>query len=143
MTIKRGGISEPISGNIFLKEIPAYCPKCAILHIQSKLGPRVYTEEELIAGQVPYDHNQWRQCYHCGTLVPIHDIPKEGSLTTDVERITTKFQTQRQDEYYKPPAHRRGFNERLSKEKEDDGIKDPELKRELKKGAKLISYSER
>lgn len=140
MTIKRGGIAEPISGNIYIKEIPAYCPKCHV----GKLQPRVYREEELIAGsQLPYDHNQWRQCYRCGTLVPIHDIPKEGQLTTDVERISTKFQTQREegDEHYKPPAHRRGFNERLD-QKQDDGVKDPELKRELKKGAKLLSYSE-
>lgn len=136
MTIKRSGIADPISANIYTKEIPSYCPKC-----QSKLGVRVYKEEELIAGQIPYDANQWKQCHHCGLLVPIHDILKEGQLTTDVERITTKFHVQREDEHYQPPKHRRGFNERLSKA--DDGIKDPEVKAALKKGAKLISYSER
>jgi hypothetical protein len=58
-----------------------------------------------------------------------------------VETITTKFSVQREDEHYQPPKHRRGFNERL--DKEDDGIKDPEVKAALKKGAKLLNYSER
>ena len=131
-------MAEPISGNIYTKEIPSYCPVCPL---PQRLGPRVYTEDQLIAGELPYDRNQWKQCYHCGTLVPIHDIPKEGQLTTDIERITTKFQTQKDSEHYEKPKHRRGFNERLDKGEEE--IKDPELKRELKKGAKLISYSER
>ena len=138
MTIKRGGMTEPISGNIYTKEIPSYCPVCPL---PERLGPRVYKEEELVAGELPYDHNQWKQCYHCGTLVPIHDIPKEGQLTTDIERITSKFQTQKGSEHYDKPKHRRGFNERL--EKAELEIKDKELKAELKKGAKLISYSER
>lgn len=132
-------MAEPISGNLFPKrEIPFHCPKC------EEQGVR--NDKTVLRVRLDYfmaDKDLWKQCYHCGTLVPTHDIPKEGQLTTDVERITTKFQTQKEDEHYKPPAHRRGFNERLSKDKEDDGIKDPELKRELKKGAKLISYSER
>lgn len=136
MTIKRGGMAEPISGNIYTKQIEPNCPKCK----RFKLGLRVYKDEELIAGQIPYDANQWLQCHHCGLLVPLHDIPKEGQLTTDIERITTKFTTQKESEHYDKPKHRRGFNERLDREEE---IKDPELRKELKKGAKLISYSER
>ena len=140
MTIKRGGISEPISGNIITKEIPAYCPKCAILHFQSRLQPRVYREDELIAGQLPYDHNQWLQCYNCGVSVPKHDIPNKGELTTDIEPIRSKFSIENVNERLEKPKHRRGFNERI--EREDD-IKDPEVKKALKKGAKLLSYSEK
>ena len=138
-------MAEPISGNIYTKEIPSYCPRCMdVWGVQARLIPRQYKEDDpaLIAGELPYDHNQWKQCYHCGTLVPIHDIPKEGQLTTDIERITSKFQTQKGlPEHYDKPKHKRGFNERL--EKAELEIKDKELKAELKKGAKLISYSER
>lgn len=140
MTIKRGGMAEePVSGNIYTREVPTYCPKCAISHIQSKLGPRVYKEQELVAGRIPYDHGQWLQCYHCGSMIPRHDIPKEGQLTTDVEKIDSKFSLQGGSEHHEKPKHRRGFNDRLE---QDPEIKDPEVRAALKKGAKLISYSE-
>lgn len=44
-------------------------------------------------------------------------------------------------EHLPKPKHRRGFNERLSSGQ--DEIKDPEVRQALKKGAKLINYSER
>jgi hypothetical protein len=75
-------------------------------------------------------------------LIPKHDIKQEGSLSTDVERIDTKFTTinnRREPEHYEKPKHRRGFNERADRQEE---IKDEDLRRELKKGANLISYSE-
>lgn len=132
---------EPVSGNIHTRtEIPAYCPRCQI----GKLQPRIYRDDELVAGQLPYDHNQWKQCYHCGHLVPVYDIPVEGQLTTDVERIDSKFPRQVEGvEHYEKPKHRRGFNERLDNDKKQGEIKDPEVKAALKKGAKLTSYSEK
>jgi hypothetical protein len=144
MTIKRGGLAEPVSGTISTKEITTYCPKCLNLHIRSKLGPRVYKDEELTtAGQLPSDHDQWRQCYHCGLLIPLYDIAKEGQLTTDIERIDSKFKGVKETEHYEKPKHRRGFNERLDDDSKRDEIKDPEVKALLKKGAKLINYFEK
>lgn len=144
MTIKRGGVAEPISGNIRVKEIPSYCPKCehnGIRDQRTVIRERQYLPHELIAGELPYDHDQWRQCWLCGTCIPTHDIKKEGSLDTDIPRITTKFSTAaRQPEHYQKPKHRRGFNER--DQRNEDDIKDEDLKKELKKGAKLLSYSE-
>ena len=138
LTIKRSGIAEPISGNIYTREIPVYCDSCKI----GKLGQRVYKEEELIGGTIlPYDHDQWLQCYHCGAIIPKYDIPQQGQLTTDIEPIKSKFSINQESEHYEPPKHRRGFNERLPKE--DDGIRDPDVKQALKKGQKLISYSEK
>lgn len=130
-------MGEPVSGNIYTKEIPIKCPKCHL----SYLGPRVYGEDQLLpGGQLPYDHNQWKQCYHCGTLVPVYDIPVEGQLTTDVERIDSKFPRQAEGvEHYEKPKHQRGFNERLDREPE---IKDPEVRAAMRKGQKLLSYSE-
>ena len=144
MTIKRGGIAEPISGNIRIREIPVYCETCASHGLQNKLGPRIYKEEELVSGQIPYDASQWLHCYHCNTLVPKHDIKQEGTLSTDIERIDTKFSTiNRQPEHYEKPKHnRRGFNERLDIDRKQGEIKDEDLRKELKKGSTLISYSE-
>lgn len=136
MTIKRSGISEPISGNIKKKDIPTYCPKCNF----GKLGPRIYKDSELIADRIPYDADQWKMCHHCGHLVPVYDIPQEGQLTTDIEVIDTKFRVNREEEHYEKPKHRRGFNERL--QPKQDEIKDEELKKELKKGGRLLSYTE-
>ena len=134
MTIKRNLISEPISGNIRKKEIPVYCPRCNF----GRLQPRVYKEEELVAGQLPVDQHLWKQCYHCGNIVAVYDIPQQGELTTDIETIDTKASIPKPDPI--KPRHRRGFNERLDRK---DDIKDPEVKAALKKGAKLLSYSER
>ena len=143
MTIKRGGIAEPISGNIYSRPIPEYCPKCEQFGLRNKLGPRIYKEEELINGQIPYDADQWRMCIYCGHLTARHDIPQEGELGTDIEKITTKFTTaKREPEHYQKPKHRRGFNERLDERAKQGEIKDEDLRRELKKGANLISYSE-
>jgi len=131
MTIKRGGIAS-VSGNINAKPVPAYCPKCLLLDFQSKLGPRL--------DYFAVDRDQWLQCYHCGNIVPKHDIAQTGQLTTDVERIESKFHIKHEDEHdIKKPKHRRGFNKRFNREPE---IKDPEVRAALKKGAKLISYNE-
>ena len=45
-----------------------------------------------------------------------------------------------EDEHVEKPRHQRGFNERLGKGEPE--IKDPDVRRELKKGGKLINYTE-
>ena len=136
MTIKRGGMAEPISGKIYKREIPSHCPRCEEQGVKNNNTILKVRLDYFLA-----DKDLWKQCYNCGTPIAIHDIAKKGELTTDVERITTKFPTQKETEKdYHKPKHQRGFNERLDQESE---IKDPEVRQDLKKGAKLISYSER
>jgi hypothetical protein len=144
LTIKRGGIAS-VSGNINRNPKPSYCPKCEQVGIKSKLGQRLYKPDEFGNIIIPADHDQWWQCYHCGALIPRHDIPQKGELTTDIEVVSSKFHVKRESEHDVPkPKHQRGFNERLDLDKKQGDIasKDPELKKELRKGAKLLSYTE-
>lgn len=134
MTIKRGGMAEPISGNIYTREIPTYCPNCE--------NKGVRNNETILKPRLDYfyaDRSQWLQCYNCGKPISKHDIQKQGQLTTDIEKIDSKFSLQNDSEHYEKPKHQRGFNDRLDQEPE---IKDEEVRAALKKGAKLISYSE-
>lgn len=137
--IKRDLMAEPINGNNIIKrEIPYHCPRCKV----GEVGKRIYEKHELIGGvQLPYDANQWRQCHTCGYVIGKPDIPKQGQMTTTIEPIKSKFSFQRPSEHYEQPKHRRGFNERLNRDQ--DIVKDPEVKKALKGGAKLISYDEK
>jgi hypothetical protein len=68
------------------------------------------------------------------------NVAQEGKLTTEIEIPKPSSLPAGEGEHIEKPKHRRGFNERLSKQ--DDYIKDPEVKKALKRGAKLISYQE-
>ena len=137
MTIKRSGIGEPVNNRLgSTHEIPTYCPNCAKNGIRDHdtiLKPRL--------DYFAYDADQWRQCYHCGSIIGKPDIAQPGELHTDIEVINTKFRRQNAEdpEHYEPPKHRRGFNERLDRKGE---IADDEVKAALKKGARLLSYTE-
>ena len=119
-------------------EKPQYCPVCERHKIRHKLHKRVYNDLELVFGMLPSDHDRWLQCFHCGNVFLKDMVAQEGKLTTEVEIV--KPSIYQKDEHLPKPKHRRGFNERLQQEPE---IKDPEVRKELKKGAKLISYSEK
>ena len=140
MTIKRGGIAEPINRNSKTFKIPSYCPNCGERKLRGSeqiLKPRVFLPHE-----IP-DPGRWMQCYYCGSIYPIYNVKKESKLTSDLQIQDNPFgKIQRDEESDIPrPKHRRGFNERLDRNEPE--IKDPELKRELKKGAKLLlSYTE-
>ena len=140
MTIKRSDaifISSDISEQ---KTKRKYCPVCGLYNIRHQLHKRVYNEQELVYGQLPADHNKWLQCFHCGNLFLKDNVAQEGKLTTEIE-IPKSNIGQSEEEHLEKPKHQRGFNERLFKP--EDYTKDPEVKKALKRGAKLISYEER
>lgn len=150
MTIKRDVVSEPIYGlTTSTRPRHIYCPTCAMKGLSGAdyiLGPRVYL---LNPGEsLPSDADRWLQCRVCGMVIPKHDVPMVGSLTTDVEIIANKFPKvdveKAEDRPVKDP-HKRGFNPRdtrLSSGTIPATVKEPEVIRALRKGAKLISYSE-
>lgn len=136
MTIKRSD-AVFISSEAFVQSKPKYCPICEKYNIRHQLNKRVYNDLELIAGMLPSDHDRWLQCFHCGNVFLKDRVAQEGMLKTELEITKPSIH---QDEHLPKPKHQRGFNERLQQEPE---IKDKEVLKELKKGAKLISYSER
>ena len=138
MTIKRSD-AVFISSEVGATEKPKYCPVCERHKVRHELHKRVYNDLELIVGMLPSDHDRWLQCFHCGNVFLKDNVAQEGRLMTEIE--ITKPSMYREDEHLPKPKHQRGFNERLSKKEPE--IKDPEVRRELKKGQKLISYSEK
>ena len=137
MTIKRSDtvfISSEVSSS---KQKIKYCPVCERHKVKHTLNKIVYNELELVFGQLPHDHDKWLQCFHCGNVFLKDNVRQEGKLMTEIE-IPKPSIPPSETEHLPKPKHRRGFNERLEREPE---IKDKELLRELKKGAKLLSYS--
>ena len=51
-----------------------------------QLNNRIYQNET-----IPIDHDQWRQCHECGTIVPIYEIGKESSIKDVVETTDNPF----------------------------------------------------
>jgi hypothetical protein len=143
MIIKRGGVAKPISGNIQTREIPDDCPKCSEVGLRFPLKQRVYLPDEFGQTIIPADANLWKQCHHCGYIIAKQDITHKGQLTTDIEKLDSRFQTVGtiatiKDE--RKGIKRRGQNER--ERRGTDFIKDADVRKEMRKGAKLISYSE-
>jgi hypothetical protein len=82
------------------------------------------------------DHDLWLECGNCGTVYPKHEVKVEPELEPikepsdgkqgKIQSVTRKKRTGR------------GNNPRI---RQRDEIKDPDLIREIKDGAQLISYS--
>jgi hypothetical protein len=136
MTIKRSD-TVFISSTVGEREKIKYCPICERHNVRNILSKRVYNDLELVYGQLPHDHDLWLQCFACGNVFQKNRVRQEGKLTSDIE--IPKSSSGHSEEKVEKPKHQRGFNERLQQEPE---IKDPEVRKALKKGAKLISYQE-
>ena len=64
-----------------------YCPKCERVNVKSRLGPRIYEDNK----PLPYDYDQWMQCYRCGHIEPIYGVRDEPKYGPAVERPITPF----------------------------------------------------
>lgn len=137
-----------------------YCQSCLQYGIRSPLKRRVYkveqTEEatesnpkpKLVPAQVP-DADRFRQCYHCGDIVPMYNVKYEAKIEDFVQTIDNPFDTN--------PGNMEGFtpgigkSSRLNKSKSIykrrkqyiNSIKDEDIRRELADGqTQLFSYME-
>ena len=64
-----------------------YCPYCSKVNVKSKLGPRIYDDNE----PLPADVDQFKQCYKCGKIIPIYDVKEELSYGPIVDVINNPF----------------------------------------------------
>jgi hypothetical protein len=127
-----------------------YCQACLQYGIRSKLKRRMYkveTNEErkpkLVPANVP-DADRFRQCFHCGDIVPIYNVKYESKIEDFVQPIDNPFDSN--------PGNMEGFTPgrdrlKLSKSKSIykrkkqyiESIKDEDIRRELADGqSKLI-----
>ncbi len=111
--------------------IISHCERCKKQGFLSILGDRIYPPDEII----PHDHDLWKQCHTCGTIVPIYEAKKESKLQDFVEVSTNPFDqgksiTGLNNKKSKSPyqKQRQKLLDRIEQEKDED------IKKELRKG---------
>lgn len=104
-----------------------YCPFCEKQGLLYSLGARLDYE-------LP-DAGQWLQCYHCGNTINTASVREQGHLTSSIEKSQ-----------YADPKQIKAIGKTKTKDrirrKAFDYIKDPDVKKEIAKGSKLVSYRE-
>jgi hypothetical protein len=116
-----------------------YCQRCEdLFHVSARLGPRIMPLDEATGKPIPkpHDYNHWLECRNCGNVYAKHETKVEPELEP-IKEPSDGRQAKIQGVMKKKKA--RGNNPRLKTTR--DEIKDPDLIRELKDGAQLLSYS--
>jgi hypothetical protein len=90
-------------------------------------------------GPKPSDYELWLECSNCGTVYAKHDTKVEAVIEPLVQTKTNPFDKGKIQSIGQRKKGKRGNNPRIRTTR--DEIKDPDLIRELKDGAQLISYS--
>lgn len=130
------------------KERVSYCQDCVKVNVLSPLKDRIYLDEngKIDTNPPPSDSKNWRQCYHCGTIVPVYEAKTEAELISLSEPRDNPFkfgrgiiqavgESRKFDRSCKT-QHKRKFKQDLEQYKEED------VKQALRKGAKLLKYQE-
>jgi hypothetical protein len=88
------------------------------------LKNRIYPDNE----RIPVDHDQFRQCHECGSIVPVYEIEKEATIKDVVETVDNpfenKFHLETIPKRNSPAGKRASAKRRRNKIKLDD---DPEI----------------
>lgn len=116
-------------------EPKSFCKYCLDYGFQVPLRNRIYPEGE----PVPADKDQWRQCHDCGTIYPVYELEKESQLKDIVETTDNPFDSGIE---FLGIDSRKSRKKRQREHDDYDYINDEDLKRELRKGHTLLSYSE-
>lgn len=138
-SIKRGGVAS-ITSKLYDTILPTYCPYCEEKGIRNQstvLGERKYLPDQ----PVDSDAKDWKQCYLCGkTVHKVHVRPPEGQLISDIDLLDSPYDetSGRIGGIDKRKLGKRGRHEQSKIQL----IKDAEVKADLKKSAKLLSYSD-
>jgi hypothetical protein len=111
-----------------------YCSRCEEGYgLLSRLGPKILGVGE----SRPADYEHWIQCHNCGQVYAKHEVKIEPELEP-IKQPSDGKQGKIQG-IGKKKGRGRGNNPRIKATRDD--IKDEDLKRELKDGAVLVSYS--
>jgi hypothetical protein len=127
------------------KDKISYCEECLKVKILSPLKHRIYLDENgKIANPGP-DANKWKQCWTCGLIVGVYEAKQEAELDTLTEPRDNPFKFKggevstgesRKFDRTGKTQHKRKFKQDLEQYKEED------IKAAVRKGAKVISYTE-
>lgn len=111
-----------------------YCKRCLEFNVYSPLKNRLYENN-----QVEIDHENWLQCFHCGSVYAVNEVQKEPMIKEVIEKINNAHEISKNQFLGVNPRRKKN---RLEQDDEYEVIKEPELKAELRSGSELISYSE-
>ena len=112
-----------------------YCPHCLDYGFKEKLRPRIYPANE----PVPSDADNWKMCHECGSIYPVFELEKESQIKDVVETTDNPFDSGKS--FLGIDSRKLRMKKRKQKDS-FDYIEDDDVKRELKKGHTLLSYSE-
>jgi hypothetical protein len=129
------------------REEIAYCQRCLdMANVRSKLGYRIYFPDEFGNVVIPPDDNMWRQCHRCSSIYARYEVKQEADLVTLVKPGSPSNHRGIIRGIEKRRFDRSGIGNRryMRKRKEQDlsQYKEEDLKADLRRGAKLISYHE-
>ena len=116
----------------------SYCPNCESYGHYNLLKERIYQDSELINGDKPHDSENWLQCYRCGLIVATVHAKQESEIVGIKDVPETIYDTKRLTvEHFIKPRKLKTINRRLNRANLED---DPDVRRHLEKGSRLISY---
>jgi hypothetical protein len=118
----------------------SYCKNCLEYGFSVPLKNRIYPNNE----PVPVDHENYKQCYECGLIVPVYELEKESKLQDVIEVTNNPFDQGKDFLGIDKRTSVGGKNARKKRERQRqlDDINDDDVKRELAKGHTLLSYTE-
>jgi hypothetical protein len=127
------------------KENVSYCQDCLKVKILPPLRNRIYLDEDgKITNPAP-DANKWKQCWTCGLIVGVYEAKQEVELDTLTEPRDNPFKFRngqvmiresRKVDRSGKTQHKRKFKQDLEQYKEEN------IKAALRRGSKLVSFTE-
>jgi hypothetical protein len=127
------------------KEKVSFCQECLKVKILSPLKHRIYLDEnDKITNPAP-DAEKWKQCWTCGVIVGVYEAKPEVELDTLTEPRDNpfKFKSGQVNTGESRKYDRTGKTQRKRKLKQDlEQYKEEDVKEALRKGKKLVSYTE-
>ena len=127
------------------KEKIAYCQDCLNVKVLSPLNHRIYLDDNGKITNPGPDAAKWRQCWTCGLIVGVYEAKQEVELDTLTEPRDNpfKFGNSRVETGESRKFDRTGITQRKKKFKQDlEQYKEEDIKHALRKGSKLVSYTE-
>ena len=145
------GLMRGRSGNAVIlsgsgqKEKISYCQDCEKVKILSPLKHRIYLDENGKITNPGPDANKWKQCWTCGVIVGVYEAKPEVELETLTEPRDNPFKFKSAEVMMEESRKfdRSGKTQRKRKLKQDlEQYKEEDVKAALRKGQKLVSYTE-
>jgi hypothetical protein len=127
------------------KEKVSYCQDCLKVRILSPLKHRIYLDDDGNITNPAPDADKWRQCWICGVIVGVYEAKQEVELDTLTKPRDNPFKFGNSQIMTRESRKfdRSGKTQRKKKFKQDlEQYKEEDIKHALRKGSKLVSYTE-